>query len=162
MKRMLPGAGRIVLVAALLAATAACTRVRDHRGYIGDRVLTRSIAPGVDTRQSVQATLGRPTFTGQFDDSVWYYVSRETRQLAFGNPEPTAQTVIAVRFDKAGNVAAVERSGLDKVVSISPDGDKTPTLGRKRGFLSELFGNIGSVGSGGLGGQAGGSADNPQ
>ena len=27
-------------------------------------------------------TLGRPTFTGQFDPNEWYYVSRDTAQLA--------------------------------------------------------------------------------
>ena len=40
----------------------------------------------------------------------------------------------------------------------SPEGDKTPTLGRERGFFSELFGNIGRVGAVG---QGGGTADNP-
>ena len=47
---------------------------------------------------------------------------------------------------------------MSQIASISPDGDKTPTLGRDRGFFSELFGNIGRVGSVGEGG---GTADNP-
>jgi len=55
-------------------------------------------------------------------------------------------------------VTSVEKAGLEKVVSISPDGDKTPTLGRNRGFFQELFGNIGRVGAVG---QSGGTADNP-
>ena len=56
---------------------------------------------------------------------------------------------MAVRFDETGNVATVERSGVDKVVYLRPNGDKTPTLGRERGFLEDLFGNIGQVGAGG-------------
>jgi hypothetical protein len=42
------------------------------------------------------------------------------------------------------------------VVYLDPNGDKTPTLGRERGFLEDLFGNIGQVGGAGLGGAPGG------
>ena len=128
-----------------LLATAACTRIRDHKGYVADETLVSSVQPGVDNKDSVAKTLGRPTFTGQFDENEWFYVSRDTQQLAFNAPRATAQTVLKVRFDAAGNVAAVERSGLDRIASISPEGDKTPTLGRERGFFQELFGNIGAV-----------------
>lgn len=135
-----------------LVATSGCTRIRGHQGYIVDQQLVDGIAPGVDNRDSVEATLGRPTFVGQFDKNDWYYVSRQTRQLAFGQPTPTEQTILHVRFDARGNVAAVDRSGLDRIASISPEGSKTPTLGRKRGFFQELFGNIGAVGAPGMGG----------
>jgi hypothetical protein len=36
------------------------------------------------------------------------------------------------------------------VAGIDPAGRKTPTLGRKRSFFDELFGNIGTVGAPGL------------
>jgi len=134
----------------LLVLAGGCTRVRDHRGYIMDETLATAIKPGVDNRESVEATLGRPTFVGQFDSRDWYYVSRFTRQLAFAMPRPTNVTVLQVRFDPQGNVASVQRSGMDKVASIDPANDKTPTLGRNRGFFRELFGNIGSVGAGGM------------
>jgi outer membrane protein assembly factor BamE (lipoprotein component of BamABCDE complex) len=150
--------GTIAIAAVVLAASAGCTRIRDHKGYIADSVLIQSIQPGIDNRESVTRTLGRPTFVGQFDDKTWYYVSRDTRQLAFSEPKPKEQMVLAVRFDAAGNVTAIDKTGLEKVASISPDGDKTPTLGRERGFFRELFGNIGRVG--GVS-QGGGTADNP-
>jgi hypothetical protein len=85
-------------------------------------------------------------------------VSRNTKQLAFATPSPVEQLVLRVRFDAAGNVAAVDRSGLEKIARINPEGDKTPTLGRDRSFFEDLFGNIGAVGAVG---QGGGSADNP-
>lgn len=124
-----------------------CSQVRGHQGYIVDSVLTNSIQPGIDNRQSVEASLGRPTFTGQFDKDTWYYVSRETKQLAFNSPSPKEQMVMRVTFDQAGNVTTVDRTGLELVASISPNGDKTPTLGRDRSFFQELFGNIGAVGA---------------
>ena len=145
---------------ALIVSVGGCTRIRDHKGYVADLTLVASVQPGIDNRESVEHTLGRPSFAGQFDGgATWYYVSRDTRQLAFSTPRPVSQIVLAVRFDPAGNVASVERSGLERVVTIHPDGDKTPTLGRHRGFFSELFGNIGQVGSVSQGGS---TTDNPQ
>jgi outer membrane protein assembly factor BamE (lipoprotein component of BamABCDE complex) len=146
-----------VAVAALIT-TSGCSRVRGHQGYIADQVLLDAIKPGVDNRESVTKTLGRPTFAGQFDENDWYYVTRDTRQLAFGLPKPVEQTIFHVRFDAAGNVTAVDKSGVEKVASIRPVGDKTPTLGKNRSFFEELFGNIGQVGSVG---QGGATADNP-
>ena len=144
---------------AILGLTAGCSRIRDHKGYVVDSTLINTVSPGVDNRDSVAKTLGRPSFAGQFDkDRTWYYVARDTRQIGFRTPKTSAQTVLAVHFDEKGNVAAVERSGMEKIASVSLMGDKTPTLGGNRGFFRELFGNIGRVGSVG---QAGGTADNP-
>jgi outer membrane protein assembly factor BamE (lipoprotein component of BamABCDE complex) len=140
-------------------ATSGCTRIRDHQGHILDELLVTSVQPGVDTRESVEGTLGRPTFVGQFDQRDWYYVSRDTKQLAFSMPKPDAQTVLHVRFDEAGKVTSVQRTGLDQVASISPMGDKTPTLGRERSFFEEIFGGIGQVGAAGLPSQ---TTDNPR
>ena len=159
MPRTLLRSAAIAGTIAILGLTAGCTRIRDHKGYVVDSTLIGTVAPGIDNRESVAKTLGRPSFEGQFDQNkTWYYVARDTRQVGFQTPKAYAQTVLAVHFDDKGNVAAVERTGLEKVASVSLYGDKTPTLGSKRGFFRELFGNIGRVGSVG---QAGGTADNP-
>ena len=157
---MILGHGRSTALAVALAAglISGCANIRDQQGYIVDETLVASVQPGVDNRDSVIATLGRPTFTGQFNTNDWYYVSRTTKNLAFNAPKPSRQTVLRVSFDPAGNVTAVDRRGMEQVVSIHPTNDKTPTLGRDRGFIEELFGNIGSVGAGGLGGT---TPDNP-
>jgi outer membrane protein assembly factor BamE (lipoprotein component of BamABCDE complex) len=148
---MSPSFRRTALVGlSLLVLTSGCGRIREHRGYTMDETLAAAIKPGVDNRDSVESTLGRPTFTGQFDQRDWYYVSRDTRQLAFAMPKPTAASVLHVRFDERGNVATVEKTGLEKVARIDPMNATTPTLGRKRGFFRELFGNIGSIGAGGM------------
>lgn len=137
-----------------------CTQLRGHQGYIGDAALLTSVQPGVDNKDSVQASLGRPTFTGQFGDSDWYYFARDTRQLAFANPRPTSQFVLHVQFDRAGNVVAATQSGMEHVVTLSPESDKTPTLGRNTSFFEELFGNIGSVGGAGTGAAGGQGGQN--
>jgi outer membrane protein assembly factor BamE (lipoprotein component of BamABCDE complex) len=157
--RFARGAALATLLGTGLALTVGCTQVRDRQGYLMDQTLVASVQPGVDNRDSVTATLGRPSFVGQFDQRDWYYVSRDTRNLGFNHPRPVAQTVLHIRFDEAGNVASVERTGLEKVASIDPAKAKTPTLGRNRGFFEELFGNIGQVGQVGA---AGRTTDNPQ
>ncbi|MBS3960879.1 MAG: outer membrane protein assembly factor BamE [Sandarakinorhabdus sp.] len=143
----MPLNARLILIPLLLAGAAGCTRIQNNQGYIADEELVASVQPGVDNRQSVERALGRPTMSGQFDDNVWYYISRNTSQLAFARPVPTSQLVLIVRFDPDGTVAAVERRGLELVADISPHGDETPTLGRETGLIEDLFGNIGQVGS---------------
>lgn len=136
-------------------AVSGCTSIRESRGYIVDSVLLNSVQPGIDNQRSVEATLGHPTFTSQFGQPTWYYVSSTTGRRPFVRPRIAAHQVLAVKFDSAGNVVSSERTGMDKVVYLSPDGDATPTLGRERGFLEDLFGNIGTVGQPGMGGQPG-------
>lgn len=140
-------------LAASATAISGCASIRENRGYIVDQGLISSVQPGIDNQQSVAATLGRPTFTSQFGEPVWYYVSSTTGRKPFVRPKIQQHTVLAVKFDAAGNVIAADRTGLDQVAYISPDGDQTPTLGRERGFLEDLFGNIGTVGAPGAGAQ---------
>ncbi|PZN96723.1 MAG: outer membrane protein assembly factor BamE [Alphaproteobacteria bacterium] len=140
------------LVAALAIGAGGCSRIKQNQGYLVDETLLSSIQPGVDNRDSVAKTLGRPTFSAQFDSGEWYYVTRNTGQFAFAKPKVESQSILIISFDKGGTVAKVERRGMDQIASISPEKDTTPTLGRSEGLLQELFGNLGSVGSGGFGG----------
>ena len=135
-----------VLGAALLAS--GCVQIRGHRGYLADEVLLQSVQAGIDNRQSVDRTLGRPSFIGQFGEPVWYYVSSTTTQTPTLRPKIAGQTVLAVHFDGNDNVVNVERTGMELVARIDPENDETPTLGRERSFFEDLFGNIGQVGAG--------------
>lgn len=142
---------QMISLTALVTAmvlTSGCTRLRAHQGYVGDATLLSAVQPGVDNKESVQASLGRPTFVGQFDSNDWYYYARDTRQLAFAQPSATSQYVLKIRFDSAGNVLSSSQTGLENIARISPNGDKTPTLGRNSSFFEEVFGNIGAVGAG--------------
>ena len=135
-----------ILVA--LAGTSACTPVRTHQGYVVDAELVAAIQPGVDNRDSVLKTLGRPTFVSQFDQKEWYYVSRDSSNMAYNSPNVKSQVTLRVTFDGAGNVASVQQTGVELVASVNPSNKTTPTLGRKRTFFEDLFGNIGQVGTG--------------
>jgi outer membrane protein assembly factor BamE (lipoprotein component of BamABCDE complex) len=143
------------LTLGLTVAAGACAPLRSHQGYIIDADLVNSVQPGVDNRQSVASTLGRPTIASQFGTQDWYYVARDSRNLNFQKPKAKDQIALKISFDPNGTVKSVTRTGVEQIASIDPYGKSTPTLGRKRGFFEDLFGNIGTVGAAGAGGGAG-------
>jgi len=143
-------AARTLVAITLAAALAGCGGIRNHRGFIIDPQLVQSVQVGVDNKDSVQKTLGQPTFIGQFDPNDWYYVSENTRQNALGSAKISKLTLLHIRFDGAGNVAKVETAGKEQVARVDPKGGKTPTLGSDKSFIEELFGNIGTIAQPGL------------
>jgi len=138
---------RIISAVAALGLVAGCSSIENSRGYLVDQVLVASVQPGIDNRQSVESTLGRPTLTSQYGEPIWYYISSRTEQAPFTTPKIARHSVLAIKFDDAGNVLSAETSGMEQVVRIDPDGNETPTLGIERGLLEDLFGNIGTVGA---------------
>lgn len=154
MKRMGLKVGAAGLVLGFATLAAGCTSIKDHRGYLVDATLVDSVQAGVDNRTSVERTLGRPTFVSQFGEKDWYYVSQTVKTPPFRSPRTAEQTIMRIRFDPAGNVVGVDKRGMEQVARISPNGDATQTMGRDRGLLEDLFGNIGSVGAAGAGGGA--------
>src|SRR5512147_1637363 len=140
----------VAAIIGLAIALSACTGIREHKGFVIDPTLAEGIQVGVDNKDSVMKAMGRPTFTGQFDANDWYYVSRDTTQLAFRDPKVMQQTVLRVQFDGAGNVTNVQKTGKETIAKVDPSGDKTPTLGRDKSFFQELFGNIGTISQPGL------------
>jgi outer membrane protein assembly factor BamE (lipoprotein component of BamABCDE complex) len=139
---------QVAMGVAAAAVLAGCSSIKDHRGYLVDQALVDSVQPGIDNKVSVERTLGRPTFIAQFGEPVWYYVSIDTKQAAFSRPRPYNELALKIHFDAAGNVSRLEKTGMERVAILDPDGHKTPTLGANRSFLEDLFGNIGTVGSG--------------
>lgn len=146
--------GLIAGLACVLGA-GACTPLRSHQGYIIDADLVNSVQPGVDNRASVAQVLGRPTIASQFGAQDWYYVSRDSRNLNFQKPKAKDQIALKITFDPNGTVKSVTRTGIDQIANVDPYGKTTPTLGKKRGFFEDLFGNIGTVGAAGAGGPGG-------
>ena len=67
-------ASKIAALSVLAAAaigSAGCSSIRESRGYVVDATLVDVVQPGIDNQRSVEATLGRPTFTSQFGEPTW-------------------------------------------------------------------------------------------
>ena len=134
-------------IASACASAIALTRARSST-----RSSPARSSPDVDNKASVEKLLGRPTLQrGNSRPTTGIIVSRDTNQLAFRNPRATRQTVMLIRFDQAGNVASIQKTGKEFVMSLDPSKRFTPTLGRSKSFFDELFGNIGTVGAPGAG-----------
>lgn len=120
-----------------------CAKTINHRGYLIDEDVVSEIRPGVDNRASVSAAMGTPSVKPAFDDSTWFYVSQTQESWAFFKPDLTAHEVIAVSFDSAGNVSAIDRMGMDTIHSVNHVDRTTPTRGKELGFFEQIFSNIG-------------------
>jgi outer membrane protein assembly factor BamE (lipoprotein component of BamABCDE complex) len=125
-----------------------------HRGYLADEILLQSVQPGVDNRQSVERTLGRPSFVAQFGEPVWYYVSSTRQQKPFRKPQISQHTLLAVHFDDTDNVVDVERTGMELVARIIPENDETADPRPQSQLLPGPVRQYRQVGAGAAGGAA--------
>jgi outer membrane protein assembly factor BamE (lipoprotein component of BamABCDE complex) len=137
---------------------AACTISEDQRGNLPDPDKLAEIQPGNTTKEQVVKILGSPSSASTFDDQVWYYISRKTKQVAFLSPTVLDQQVYIVDFDDKGVVKDVGHKTLADAENISPAPGATPSPGRELSFMEQLIGNVGRFG--GSGG-SGATASNP-
>lgn len=130
-----------------LFATAGCGIPVNQRGNLPKPEALEQIKPGVTDKQTVTRLLGTPSTTAAFDGNTWYYISRETKQVAFLKPDVLDQQVVAVRFDDSGIVTAIDRKGLKDAKAVTPNPNATPAQGREFTFLEQLIGNFGKFNS---------------
>ncbi len=129
---------------------AGCAPTYTTHGFTPQAEVLETIEAGTDTRGSVLRKLGRPSSSGTFDSSVWYYVASKMEEFAFYEPTVVDRKVVVVKFDDAGLVTAVNRYGVEdgKVVDLVTK--TTPTFGRELTILQQIMGNVGRVDPGAL------------
>ncbi|WND02238.1 outer membrane protein assembly factor BamE [Temperatibacter marinus] len=137
------GKMKLVVAMTLMVSLTACGQRLQTRGYIFDKELADAIQPGVDNKQSVQATMGTPTLLAAFSDQTWYYVSTNVEVKPLFLPTPKWRRVMSVSFNEQGVVTGVENYDLSHARAIDPVDDKTPTKGKQLGFFQQLFMNVG-------------------
>lgn len=141
---MSPRPLRRVLLAVLAATAilAACAPTVRVHGYIPPPSDIAQIRPGVDTAETVEEVLGRPSSGGVLRDSGWYYVQTTIENYTYNPPRVIDRTVLAVEFDQRGVVRDVARYGLEDGRIINLTVRTTETGGRTLGILEQLFGNL--------------------
>jgi outer membrane protein assembly factor BamE (lipoprotein component of BamABCDE complex) len=136
---------RLAMLAVLCGALAACSAVYRNHGYIPPQEALDEIVVGVDTRESLAETLGRPSSTGLLEDSGWYYVQSRWRHFAYRAPEEIERQVVAISFDANGTVTNVERFGLQDGEVVALSRRITETSIRNASLLRQLFQNFGRI-----------------
>mgnify|MGYP001794569299 CR=1 FL=1 len=134
---------RAGLAAVLAIAVSACAPTFRNHGYAPTDAELQEIIVGVDTRASVEDTIGRPSTSGVLTESAFYYLADRRRHFAFRAPEVVDRQLVAVSFDRAGVVANIERFTLEdgRVVPLSRR--VTDSTVQDNTFLRQLLGNIG-------------------
>ncbi len=103
------------------------------------------LVPIGSSREQVLLTLGTPSTTGTFDAEVFYYISqRKTKNYSFQKGTISDQKVIAVYFDEESQVKQLANYGLQDGKVFDFISRTTPTSGRDRTFLAQLFSGSGA------------------
>jgi outer membrane protein assembly factor BamE (lipoprotein component of BamABCDE complex) len=143
---------RVVLLAtAAIVMLGACDPRVDQRGHVATPGSLEKLQPGQQTRNDVLTLLGSPSTTATFDDETWYYIRQRVETTAFLAPDITAQSVLALKFDKAGVLKDLNSYTLKDGRAIEMVDRKTPTAGKELTIIEQIFGNVGRFGGGGGG-----------
>ena len=135
----------LVLAAMIGGGLSGCAAEVKNHGYAPNDELLSEITAGTDTRGSVRRKIGRPSTTGVFTESGWYYVATTVEHYMYYQPKVSDRRVVAVQFDTDDVVAAVNVYGLQDGRIIDLQTRTTPTHGRKLTILQQLFGNLGTL-----------------
>jgi outer membrane protein assembly factor BamE (lipoprotein component of BamABCDE complex) len=129
---------RALLLVGVLAA-AGCTPVISQRGYLADPANESALKENKDTKTTVQARLGYPSTQATFGGDAWYYISSTEKRVAFFEPRVISRSILAVYFDKDGNVSDLKHFGLKDGHVVDFETRETVTRGREMTFLQQLF-----------------------
>ncbi len=117
-------------------------QVRFH-GFAPDEGQLAAIEVGRATRADVAEAIGRPSTTGAFDDSAWFYVASRWEQRP---PRPSVEVerdMVAISFDARGVVSNIERFGLEDGQVVALSRRVTESSVRPQTLLRQIFRNVG-------------------
>ncbi|GIT87212.1 outer membrane protein assembly factor BamE [Roseobacter sp. OBYS 0001] len=142
---------RTFVLAVVLFGLVACGPTYRNHGYVPPQEDLDQIVVGIDTRSSVEETLGTSGSTSVLEDDALYFVRSRMRTVAMLDPEVIERQVVAVSFDANGIVENVESFGLERGQIVSLTRRVTDSSVAGKSFLRQLVGNIGSFTPNGLG-----------
>ena len=104
-----------------LITAVSCTTIYRNHGYTPSNELLSKLVIGIDTRASIEATLGRPTTEGLPEGNSIYFVSSRWSHYGLKTPEPMYRQIVAIKFDSSDILRNVSRYELSdgKVVVLS-------------------------------------------
>ena len=138
-------AGTLLFAGLALIALASCAAVYQNHGYVPSDEELALIEVGKDTRDTVSATLGRPSSEGLLNDVGWFYVQSRWKHFGAMAPKEIDRQVVSITFSEAGVVENVERFGLEKGEAVVLSRRVTDSNIKGVSFLKQLLGNIGRL-----------------
>ena len=145
----LRSARRLFCVCVFSALVGSCGPIYQNHGYVPAQEDLDLIAVGIDTRASVEETLGSGGAGSVRQDDAIYFVRSRLKTVAMLEPQVIERTVVAISFDNNGVVENIETFGLEDGQIVPLARRVTDTTVQGRSFLRQLFGNIGRFTPGG-------------
>lgn len=144
-------ARRVALAACLAVGLTACAATFTNHGFVPRDDELAEIVVGVDSRETIEETIGRPAATGVLREEAWIYSAYRVRNYTYQAPQVVEREVVAISFDGDGVVSNVERFGLEdgRVVTLSRR--VTENTVRDLGFFRQLLRNLGRFDLGTIG-----------
>jgi len=128
----------------------ACSATYQNHGYVPTETELSEVLVGVDTRETVAQSIGRPTSFGVLKESAWYYAQSRWRHFAYKAPQVIDRQVVAISYTDDGVVKNIERFGLEDGRVIALSRRVTDSNIKGISFLRQLMGNLGNLKAGDL------------
>ena len=135
-----------ITVATVSLTLGACAPTFRNHGYIPPQEELDALTVGVDTRASVEESVGPPSAGGVLSDGGYYYVRSRVRTFGPTAPKEIERQVLAISFDENDVVSNIESFGLENGQIIPLTRRVTSTAVTNKSFLRQLLGNIGRIG----------------
>jgi outer membrane protein assembly factor BamE (lipoprotein component of BamABCDE complex) len=121
----------------------ACSPRIDHHGYQAKPGAFGQIDRGM-SRTEVEGILGSPSTTASvnFDGDSSYYITSTTQTRSFLKPKELSREVIAVRYNREGQVDSFAEYGLADGRIINVNERQSPVTGKELSILQDLFRGI--------------------
>ena len=142
--------GAALLTGLALLTLVACATLYQNHGYVPTEAELAALEVGVDSRETVATTIGRPAAQGLLNDVGWYYIQSRFKLIGGREPHEVDRQVVAITFTEAGLVANIERFGLEKGQIVQLSRRVTATNVKSASVLRQIFGNIGRINTDGL------------
>ena len=102
---------RPLVWAGLVMSLVACGPTYRNHGYVPPQEDLDQIVVGIDTRSSVEETLGGSGSGSVLEDDALYFVRSRIRTVAMLEPEVIERNVVAVSFDDNG-IVSISQSNI--------------------------------------------------
>lgn len=127
----------------ILSVTVSCTATFRNHGYTPDDEAMANVVVGVDTRVSVEETLGVPTAGGVNTGGSYYYISSRWRHYGTKQPKPIFREIVAVQFNASDVVTNISRYGLEDGEIVVLSRRVTAGGAENISIISQMLGNFG-------------------
>lgn len=130
-----------------LILLASCLTQNEKRGYSFELSDYQLAKEGISSQDLVIKMMGSPTFIAEDRDGneLWIYFSEDVRKLLFLKPKILNRQVMAISFDNTGIVSKINNYSLKDENNVKFITSYTEVKSSKKGFWSQIFGNIGQV-----------------